>query len=128
MQQLGLTAAAQDPPIDPFSFLGFYTGDWSSAESAYRGSNRYVLEVDGCRIIPRLGEAQCRRGLHIIARANEPPFGTRASCAWVHFVKESELRAGGDPRRAITAVRRKTHHAPPSKADAAQSCSICSRC
>ena len=103
LDELGLLVAANGCPIAPGTFLGFYTGTWSPAESAYRGCGRHVLEVDDWRITPRLGEWWVCRGYDIVARVNEPPRDRRANCSFVRFVNDAELRTVGNRKRVITA-------------------------
>ena len=100
----GLFVAEKGRRIDPYSFLGFYTGNWSEATTTYRGVSRHVFEADGWRIKPRLGAQATERVLDIICRVNEPPWGRTANCDWVRFVNEAELLVHGDKRRPITAV------------------------
>ena len=105
LEEDGLMAAANGRPIEQFHFLGFYTGKWSTATHGYRGSSRHILEIDEWRISPRLTCARRRQGFDIISRVNEPPPHTKANCAFVHFVHEGELRALGDRRVKLSAVR-----------------------
>ena len=69
----------------PFEFLGFYTGDlleFEDGRSPGVTTNQYTYAIDESTWI-RPSRRTMNKNQYPISRVNDPPAGTKASCAFV---------------------------------------------
>ena len=105
-QRLKMFGAFAGRDFMPFEFLGFYTGDlleFEDGKSPGGTSNQYTYAIDDSTWI-RPSRRTISKNLHPISRVNDPPAGTKASCAFVvHYTPARvlpECRLTGQKRVA----------------------------
>ena len=77
----------------PFEFLGFYTGDLLEFDDGGPRvtTNQYTYAIDESNWI-RPSRRTINKNQHPISRVNDPPAGTKASCAFVvHYTPDRVL-------------------------------------
>ena len=92
------------------SLGGVYTADswrWSSMESAYRGTNEYVMQVGMWRASPKIHfQKPSRVNVHkfMVMAIQEPPQGVAANCQFIYFSRGGDIGAHVTKSKSVSCV------------------------
>ena len=102
----GLYAVNEDLPRG--SFVGVYTAEnwrWAEMDSAYRGTNDYVMQVGWWRASPKTSKSKRVNVFKYKAMAiQEPPKCVAANCQFIYFSRAGDIGADVAKSKAISCV------------------------
>ena len=103
----GLYAVNEDLPRG--SFVGVYTAEnwrWAGMDSAYRGTNDYVMQVGSWRASPKTSSSSKRVNVFKfkVMVIQEPPKCVAANCQFMYFSRAGDIGADVSKSKAISCV------------------------